>query len=243
MQLSPSQQIRRQLRQRILDGQFEPGGTLPTIRSLAKSFNVSTKTVQKAIHALSQEGIIEAKRGTGLFIKTQAGGGWGYHPNKGAGTANMTTAGLCNLVITGMDLAEGKAALRKDGSADNCGEYKENEPIARALTWLGEVFPSRLDDQSAGATFLRVELTLVLAALWTIPVGVFIGLRPKFSALAQPLAQIAASVPAPALFPIVLLILIRIGGGLGPHQGGGGSRRPSRLCEGRPWRRGRWWIA
>jgi NitT/TauT family transport system permease protein len=67
----------------------------------------------------------------------------------------------------------------------------------------------------AGATFLRVELTLVLAALWTIPVGVFIGLRPKFSALAQPIAQIAASVPAPALFPIVLLILIRVGGGLG----------------------------
>jgi LacI family transcriptional regulator len=72
MQLSPSQQIKRQLRQRILDGQFEPGSTLPTIRSLAKSFKVSTKTVQKAIHALSQEGMIEAKRGTGLFIKMQA---------------------------------------------------------------------------------------------------------------------------------------------------------------------------
>jgi NitT/TauT family transport system permease protein len=67
----------------------------------------------------------------------------------------------------------------------------------------------------AGATFLRVELALVLAALWTIPVGVFVGLRPKLSAIAQPIAQIAASVPAPALFPIVLLLLIRIGGGLG----------------------------
>jgi len=67
----------------------------------------------------------------------------------------------------------------------------------------------------AGATFLRVELTLVLAALWTIPVGVYIGLRPKFSAFAQPLTQIAASVPATALFPLVLLFLIRIGGGLG----------------------------
>jgi NitT/TauT family transport system permease protein len=67
----------------------------------------------------------------------------------------------------------------------------------------------------AGATFLRVELTLVLAALWTIPVGVFIGLKPRVAAVAQPVAQIAASVPAPALFPIVLLILIRIGGGLG----------------------------
>jgi len=67
----------------------------------------------------------------------------------------------------------------------------------------------------AGATFLRIELTLVLAALWTIPVGVFIGLRPRLSAIAQPIAQIAASVPAPALFPIVLLLLIRVGGGLG----------------------------
>jgi NitT/TauT family transport system permease protein len=67
----------------------------------------------------------------------------------------------------------------------------------------------------AGATFVRVELTLALAALWTIPVGVYIGLKPKLAALAQPMAQVAASVPAPALFPIVLLLLIRVGGGLG----------------------------
>jgi NitT/TauT family transport system permease protein len=67
----------------------------------------------------------------------------------------------------------------------------------------------------AGATFLRVEAVLLLAALWTIPVGVAIGLRPRLSAIAQPIAQIAASVPATALFPIILLVLIRAGGGLG----------------------------
>ncbi|SPE37573.1 Binding-protein-dependent transport systems inner membrane component [Candidatus Sulfopaludibacter sp. SbA3] len=67
----------------------------------------------------------------------------------------------------------------------------------------------------AGATFLRVELTLVLAALWTIPVGVYVGLRPNVAAFVQPVAQIAASVPATALFPIVLLMLIRVGGGMG----------------------------
>jgi NitT/TauT family transport system permease protein len=69
--------------------------------------------------------------------------------------------------------------------------------------------------RGAGATFLRVEFTLLLAGLWTIPVGVYIGLRPRLSAIAQPIAQIAASVPATALFPIVLLALIRVGGGLG----------------------------
>jgi NitT/TauT family transport system permease protein len=67
----------------------------------------------------------------------------------------------------------------------------------------------------ASATFLRVSFTLFLAALWTIPVGVLIGLRPKLSAIAQPIAQVAASVPATALFPIILLLLIRAGGGLG----------------------------
>jgi NitT/TauT family transport system permease protein len=68
---------------------------------------------------------------------------------------------------------------------------------------------------AAGATFLRVEFVLILAGLWTIPVGVYIGLRPRLAAIAQPIAQIAASVPATALFPIVLLALIRLGGGLG----------------------------
>jgi NitT/TauT family transport system permease protein len=67
----------------------------------------------------------------------------------------------------------------------------------------------------AAATFVRVQVVLVVAALWTIPVGVFVGLRARLAAIVQPLAQVAASVPATALFPIVLLGLIRVGGGLG----------------------------
>jgi NitT/TauT family transport system permease protein len=78
-----------------------------------------------------------------------------------------------------------------------------SRPQAGALVW------------GAAATFLRVELTLVLAALWTIPAGVYVGLRPRLAAIAQPMAQVAASVPATALFPIVVLFLIRLGGGLG----------------------------
>ncbi len=82
---------------------------------------------------------------------------------------------------------------------------------------LAGISRSELRDilEGAAATFLRVEFTLVLAAVWTVPVGVYVGLRPRLSAIAQPLAQIAASVPATALFPIVLLLLIRVGGGLG----------------------------
>ena len=69
--------------------------------------------------------------------------------------------------------------------------------------------------KGALATFLRVNLSLVLAAAWTIPVGVAIGFHPRLAKIAQPLAQIAASVPATALFPVILLALVRLGGGLG----------------------------
>ena len=65
------------------------------------------------------------------------------------------------------------------------------------------------------ATWLRVNVTLVLGALWTIPAGVAIGFNPRLARIAQPLTQIAASVPATAVFPVVLLVLIRLGGGLG----------------------------
>jgi NitT/TauT family transport system permease protein len=69
--------------------------------------------------------------------------------------------------------------------------------------------------QGAAATFARVVAALIIGAAWTIPIGVAIGFNPKLARIAQPLAQIAASIPATALFPVVLLLIIRIGGGLG----------------------------
>jgi NitT/TauT family transport system permease protein len=68
--------------------------------------------------------------------------------------------------------------------------------------------------RSAAFTFLRVNAALLLGALWTVPVGVAIGSHPRLSRIAQPLAQLAASIPATALFPVILLFLIRLRGGL-----------------------------
>ena len=69
--------------------------------------------------------------------------------------------------------------------------------------------------RGAAATFGRVIVSLLIAAAWTIPAGVAIGFNPKLARFAQPFAQLAASVPATALFPVLLLALIRMGGGLG----------------------------
>jgi NitT/TauT family transport system permease protein len=67
---------------------------------------------------------------------------------------------------------------------------------------------------SAGLTFLRVNFALLIGAFWTIPVGVAIGFNPRFARVAQPLVQLAASIPATALFPVILLFLIRLRGGV-----------------------------
>jgi len=63
-------------------------------------------------------------------------------------------------------------------------------------------------------TALRVMVALFLSLLWTVPVGVAIGRNPQLAKLLQPIVQIAASVPATALFPIFLIALAQIGGGL-----------------------------
>lgn len=67
----------------------------------------------------------------------------------------------------------------------------------------------------AAATFLRVIAALLISAAWTIPVGVAIGLNRRLARIVQPVAQIMASVPATAFFPILLIGLVSIGGGLG----------------------------
>jgi NitT/TauT family transport system permease protein len=68
--------------------------------------------------------------------------------------------------------------------------------------------------RSASFTFLRVNAALILGALWTVPVGVAIGSNPRLSKIAQPMVQLAASIPATALFPVLLLFLIDLRGGL-----------------------------
>lgn len=64
------------------------------------------------------------------------------------------------------------------------------------------------------ATFLRVSVALVITLIWTIPVGVFIGTNRRLAGLLQPIVQVVASIPATALFPVVLLALLQSPGGL-----------------------------
>ncbi|BBC22694.1 ABC transporter permease [Pseudanabaena sp. ABRG5-3] len=85
-----------------------------------------------------------------------------------------------------------------------------------AALLLGQMPLSSWQKVIIGALFtsIRVLVVLILSLLITVPIGVTIGRSPKLAQILQPIVQIAASVPATALFPILLLGLANIGGGL-----------------------------
>jgi NitT/TauT family transport system permease protein len=59
-------------------------------------------------------------------------------------------------------------------------------------------------------TLLRVVVMLVLATVIWTPIGVRIGFSPRLAKIAQPLVQIGASFPANLIFPVVVLVFIRL---------------------------------
>jgi NitT/TauT family transport system permease protein len=60
-------------------------------------------------------------------------------------------------------------------------------------------------------TLLRVVVLIALASLIWVPVGVWIGLRPKLAERMQPLAQFLAAFPANLAFPGFVVIIVRYG--------------------------------
>lgn len=64
--------------------------------------------------------------------------------------------------------------------------------------------------EAAFATTLRVFAALAISLMWTIPVGVLIGSNKRAALVLQPLVQVAASVPATAFFPFLILFFIKL---------------------------------
>ena len=71
-----SQPIDRQLRDRvvamILEGVLKEGDALPSVRTVAADYRVNPLTVLKGYQELVDEGLVESKRGLGMFVKAGA---------------------------------------------------------------------------------------------------------------------------------------------------------------------------
>ena len=71
-----SQPIYRQLRDRvvamILDGVLKEGDPLPSVRNVAAEYRVNPLTVLKGYQQLVDEGLVESRRGLGMFVNAGA---------------------------------------------------------------------------------------------------------------------------------------------------------------------------
>jgi GntR family transcriptional regulator len=71
-----SQPIYWQLKERtiamILDRTLEEGDALPSVRNVASEFQLNPITVSKSYQALVDEGLVEKRRGVGMFVKEGA---------------------------------------------------------------------------------------------------------------------------------------------------------------------------
>ena len=65
-------QIRQRLVEMILKGQVKPGEALPSIRQASADLAVNPLTVTKAYQSLVDQGVVEKKRGMGMYVSEGA---------------------------------------------------------------------------------------------------------------------------------------------------------------------------
>ncbi|MFH1675572.1 MAG: GntR family transcriptional regulator [bacterium] len=67
-------QISRQIRAKILAGDFQENHELPSIRILAREQRVSVITIRRAYEDLDREGLINSRRGKGFYVASLSDG-------------------------------------------------------------------------------------------------------------------------------------------------------------------------
>ncbi len=66
-------QLVRQVREAVRLGWLSPGDRLPTVREVVRTSGVNANTVLKAYRELELSGLVEARQGSGTYVKTALG--------------------------------------------------------------------------------------------------------------------------------------------------------------------------
>lgn len=61
-------QLRERVLAQILDGGIKPGEPLPSVRQIAADLAINPLTVSKAYQTLADDGVVEKRRGLGLYV-------------------------------------------------------------------------------------------------------------------------------------------------------------------------------
>ena len=127
-----------------------------------------------------------------------------HWPGRGVSLRPVTTVMATNQSVTARAVSCGLfAILMAAGAVGACQLILLLAGVSLAA-W-GQTLAAGL------VTLLRVLAATALGTLWALPAGLAIGLSPKLSRVFQPVVQVAASFPAPMLFPLVVAALGVVG--------------------------------
>ncbi|WP_455360772.1 GntR family transcriptional regulator [Streptomyces sp. SYSU K21746] len=163
-------QIAHHIRDQILRGDLRPGDEVPSERQLAADWNVSRPTAARSLEALSHQGLVEKRQGSGTYVRglevnRRARELYGrakqtgkiYTPGE---YAVITSAGWLDApehVAEALNLAPGRRAVHRRRVTNN-----ESGPITLSTSWfgadVGERAPKLLEpDRIREGTLMYVE--------------------------------------------------------------------------------------
>jgi GntR family hexuronate regulon transcriptional repressor len=151
------------LRAEIADGSYKPGERLPTERALVERFQVSRLTVREAIIGMEIMGLVEARRGSGVYVTDRS-------------EALLSTA---ELDIGAFELTEARRLIEGECAA-LAAFIRNDEDIAalrEALDWMEaeNALEGARDEVADRAFHVRIAqathnqaMVLVIETLWDV---------------------------------------------------------------------------
>jgi len=124
------EQIIKQIKTQIINGELEEGAGLPSIRKLAQELNISVITTKRAYEDLEREGYIDTVVGKGSFVAFQ--NKEFLREKRMKIVEEKLTEAICEAKLLGLDAEELKEMLdilydEEDIERRNNGKYTGNQ--------------------------------------------------------------------------------------------------------------------
>ncbi|RZQ60840.1 TetR/AcrR family transcriptional regulator C-terminal domain-containing protein [Amycolatopsis suaedae] len=164
----PYLRIVAEIRGRILAGELRPGDRVPSVRHLARRWGVATATANRAVGALRDEGLVEARVGSGTVVSARLG-----TARPGTGPGRAVDGGQVLRAAIAIADAEGLEAvsMRRVAAALGVGPMS----LYRHVAGKDELVTRMVDEAFAGIDLpddgpegWRAKLELVARAQWRL---------------------------------------------------------------------------
>jgi GntR family transcriptional regulator len=117
-------QIMDQVRRMIVGGRLAPGERLPSIRELASSLQVNPLTVGKAYGELERDGVVEMRRGLGMYVRPRQPVMRSLNRGVPAGVAQAARRLVLEAAQAGLD------RLQTTRAVDDCWRELKSQPVS-----------------------------------------------------------------------------------------------------------------